>query len=226
MYIKDIDKNAKNFTALIAVEGKDDETFLDSFYFQGTIPAGYVVCNIEGVDVAEFGDFIQSQLKSSSNALKKFALIVDADDNPSARRQEIQRMFQRLHGARAPFEAIKLHTLNNGLVAGFFCLPDNSKPGGLEDLVFEACCSEPYLTYTEELLAKSAIIRKDFRLTPFRHVKKRKMQVYLATQQKEPPEKPYLCNGIGFAVKKGILTVQNRHLFSHLEQFLNTFCAA
>ena len=207
------------YPGILIVEGKDDAVFISHIYphFQRE---GYGIHSLDGIDNAKayIQNILRLHLEADDNKLRKIALLLDADVDFSGRCGNIKRWLKMPRMTPGVFVE-----LNNGIVAGFFCLPDNNHEGGLETLAFHACTHEPWSGLCADYIDKAEHAHKHEHKNSFKLYYKRIMQAYLASQQLEPPKTPYLCNGVGYAIKHGLLKIQDEAHFAGIERFLNDF---
>jgi len=212
-------KTPSAYEGLVIVEGKDDATFITHKY-PWLLGNGYGIHNLNGIDKAEAYLKLILMLRQGddANKLRKIALFVDADTDFTARCKNVNKWL-----GQTGLQPVNFARLPNGILAGYFCLPDNAHDGGLEALVFRACTVEPWLGLSKTYIQEAEDAHKNAGRAGFKLVDKRNMQAYLAGQQIEPPEPPYVCNGVGYAIKHGILTIQDESHFVDIENFLNDF---
>jgi len=204
---------------LVIVEGKDEATLL-SHKYPHLLKNGHGIHSLGGIGFAEA--YLKSILRlrpgDDTNKLRKIALFIDADSNFTSSCQKVNKWLGLTNLPPVNFGA-----LPNGILAGYFCLPDNNNAGALESLVFKACLVEPWLGLSQKYIQDAENAHINDGRQAFKLVDKRIMQAYLAGRQAEPPKDPYLCNGVGYAIKHGILEIQDESHFANIDNFLNDF---
>lgn len=193
---------------VILVEGVDDGYFLDEVLASiGANPSQVGVCLADGKEKMHV--LLKAVLKSPSfttGKIRRYAVIRDVDDSVQTCLNECQRLFT---DAGEPCPAPNDFSVrSDGRSIGLFLLPNATSAGSLETLALQTVSGTPLLSATDSYLS-SAVAHGGSN----DHIDKRRMQAFLASWAKP------LCNGVGWATRKGHFDVSAPEL-GELKVFL------
>lgn len=118
---------------VLLVEGESDKHVIQHLVSRVESPPCFSICVKKGVD--KLLDSLGPELKVSGR--KILGIVVDANDNPHARWDEIRQRL-RSEGIKLPRKPDQAGTIiRNRIRVGIWMMPDNGNHGELEDFVEE-----------------------------------------------------------------------------------------
>ncbi len=193
---------------VILVEGTDDGFFLDEVLTSiNASPNEVGVCVADGKD--NFSALLQVILKSptfTSGKIRRYAVIRDVDDNLQTCLSECTSLFSQ---ANEPLpQPGNFHIRSDGRHNGLFLMPSSAQVGSLETLALRTLQGHPIVAAADAYLSASV---PNGGATD--HLDKRRVQALLASMSSP------LCNGVGWATRKGVFDVTSTSL-QELKDFL------
>jgi hypothetical protein len=189
-------------SALLLVEGIDDEHTMYGLFQKYNIPDVFSVENCKGIDKLLKG--INTRLKSED--IEKLGIVIDADQDIAARWASLKTIFAKsdfILPNELPSDGLILE--QNGVKIGVWIMPNNNINGMLEDFTkFLIPDNDKLLPIVEETL--DSIEAKNLnKYNKNLHKSKALIHTWLAWQ--EDPGTPQ-----GLAITKKYLTTENKEL--------------
>lgn len=192
---------------LLIVEGTDDQYFFDQMLHKiGADPERFGIIRIDGKDKLE--ESLRTLIMSSpfiNGTIKKFSIVLDADDNPTARIRSVQRT---LRDRGLPVPAAGSFQANGEIEVGLLIIPSATEPGNLETLCLNLLEKEKKYIDVNRFFIRSS---KKYKI--FNQKEKRAVQIYLALCKE-------LCRGAGRGFKLGYIPFKRSKLKGVID-FLN-----
>jgi hypothetical protein len=188
---------------LILVEGKDDELFVDAFKIKMEIN-GFQIINIQGKsNLLPVLKLIKE--KSELTPISSIGIIMDSNSNPRGTLKEIN---QSLKKAGYPEYDSSKDSATEKTRINVLLLPDENKPGELEDLCLETIKSDPIMDCITPYFECLKNISESYP----RKESKARLQIFLASKDE-------VVRDPGLAVKKDYLMWDSQH-FENVRNFL------
>ncbi len=190
---------------LLLVEGKDEIMFFNALLKFLSID------NIQVLEVKGKEQFKKEipklKLMQRFSEVEKIGIVRDADENFEA---SLESVFNILDNHS--FNPIKEHNKfseSNHLCSGIFIMPKLNSTGSLEDLCLAAIDVDEQLNCTNKFIDCVNNERPEIK-----HISKRKVQVYLSSQQ-------ILCNNLGLGAQKQYWNFESK-VYDDIKMFINT----